>query len=109
MLDRTLLSLIIRRYAAAYATAQLVWLGRHDSIIDPCGSGWPEKRERGSNRLRSGIETQLVGDEHTEAIGHRMTHSQRSNSGSSAEVPVKFAGSRRTHIACQPQCLILPL
>jgi hypothetical protein len=52
-------------------TAQLVWLG---------GIDLEKTNERGSNQLRSGSQPNSIGAERIEAIGHRMTHSQGSNS-----------------------------
>jgi hypothetical protein len=44
-------------------------------------SDWLEKtNEQGSNRLKSGSKPNSIGAEHNEAMGHRMTHSQGSNS-----------------------------
>jgi len=53
---------------------------QRDGIVDLGAETGMKKHERGSDRLRSGSKPNSIGAEHNEAMGHRMTHSQGSNS-----------------------------
>jgi hypothetical protein len=81
MIDSALLSLTLRRYAADGATGQAgAALTSVMALSISAQRLARKKRTRKARTGSSGSKPNSIGAKHNEAMGHRMTHSQGSNS-----------------------------